>query len=63
MLLLTAREVRSWRNPAPAPELAGLQTACTDRVLAVVADVCADHGIGEAADDKISKNAGILSRR
>jgi hypothetical protein len=31
--------------------------------LAVAAEVCADDVVVEAADDKISKNAGISSRR
>jgi hypothetical protein len=61
MLRLTAREVRSWRNPA-----APLNSQPADRPLlrlAAIAEVCADDVIGEAADDQISKNAGISSRR
>jgi hypothetical protein len=57
MLLLTAREVRQWRNPRAGPELTAFRrpAACQ----AVVAEVCADDVVGDAADDKISKNAGI----
>ena len=44
------------------PLNSSLQTAALIR-LAVAAEVCADDVVSEAADDKISKNAGILCRR
>jgi hypothetical protein len=59
MLMLTAREVRSWRNPQPLNS----QSWTAHVSLAVVAEVCADDVVGEAVDDKITKNAGISSRR
>ena len=60
MLLLTAREVRLWPNPRP---LLNSQLRRPLLCLAVFAEVCADDVVGAAADDKISKNAGISSRR
>jgi hypothetical protein len=60
MLLLTAREVRCRHKHPGAPNS---RTTLPLLYRAVVANVRADDVVGDAVDDKISKNAGILSRR